>query len=205
MQSWEEYLKEWVDSLKPSQIESLKKIILNHKDNTNTKYDLIEIRSDDNTIKRVITGFDTWKEMLDEMARLSKNEYKGFRIVEITKMFEREDWVITDYDVSEAYDLKEIIEDIDDVNFDKKVFDYDDELDSMKQSVEYLIDNNEYGDAGQLLLCFDEIMNKYNRIDADKQILLHNNLLDYEVHNRFVMEHSFGCYKKMIGILIKEV
>ena len=85
MLNWEKQVKDWVDSLKPSQKEILIKIISSYKDDINrnihTKYDFVKIISDDNSVERIITGFNTWRDMLTEIKRLSEYGYKNLALL----------------------------------------------------------------------------------------------------------------------------
>ncbi|MCL2313061.1 MAG: hypothetical protein FWC41_11385 [Firmicutes bacterium] len=197
-------LEEWFDSLTLQQKDILIDALFEHK--VDTVYKIADIELENGEFRKVIVGFSDWKQIGNELGRLV-SKGRECEIVEIGKQIPEDNFRILRNGITKPYDLKEVLEKIieNDGDFDKKIFNYDEEIDATKQSVDYLWDNGVYGDAGQLLLCFGEIMDKYNEIDTDKQILLHNNLLDYEVYDRFVMEHSFGCYKKCIGILVKEV
>jgi hypothetical protein len=159
---------------------------------SNEKYNIEKLFRTENILYnginyKTIFGFKDWEELEIEKKKLISEGYK-VDIVEIVKLGYLYS-VITDNIPTEEYDIEKMIEDICG-DTDYKLFNFDDEFDSLKQSIEYFLDEKNFKDISELALSFAKIYEIYENL-KEYELLIYDNFVSYKV----LPKKSMGYFK----------
>ena len=201
-------VKEMVGELTPMQMQELKMLLNNEIDEliVSNNYTELEIKG-----KKVIVGFDNWEELVAKIDRIRKKGKYNCKVVEV-KQIGSDEYEITNNVPNKEYDVKEIVDmNYNDFNGDFKVFDYREEIDNMKQSVEYHWGEEEWDEAATIQRCFADVCEQYYKIDTDNEILIHDgSYVEYKVISsrtmntiNYITDDSKMTF--IIGLLLEEI
>ena len=195
-------IKSIIDKLNVGQLNNLLTTLKSDKNYNIEKLYKTGIVFIDNIKYKIVYEFNDWKELETEKKKFISKGYK-VDIVEI-KYFNCLNYDITDNIPKEEYNIEKMIEDICG-DTDYKLFNFDDEFDSLKQSFEYFLDEKNFNDISELALSFAKIYEVYENLKED-ELLFHENLEDYKVLDKKSMDYrklNSDCPTFYIGLKIK--